>query len=144
MAKDLKLVGSDGHAPRTVRCTKDTATVIEAGDLVGIDSGLIIKATATSAKASYAPNGAAAGVTVVDVTEGNDFMLECDAGTNFAVTHKGGEYDIAVDGSTGKITLDQGNNTYKVLLVDIGENAGTVDAKTNVRVRINKPLDLRA
>jgi len=141
MARDFEFIGSDGHAPRTKLATKDTATVIEAGDLVAIASGLIIKATATSTKIAYAPNAAPAGVTTVDVTQGNDFLLRGDAESNFAVTQKAGEYDIAVDGTTGKQTLNQGGTTYKVLMVDFGEDAGVVDAATNINVKINKPID---
>ena len=137
MAKDFKVVGDEQL--RTVICTKESATVIEAGDLVDEDgSGYIAKADASSTKVAYCPKGAPAGVTDVEVTVGNDFVLEGTADANFAIANKGTEVDLVMDSTTQKIDL--GTSTTDVFLVDISENAGTVGAATGVRVRINKPL----
>lgn len=137
MAKDFRVVGDEQL--RTVICTKESATVIEAGDLVDEDgSGYIAKADASSARVAYCPKGAPAGVTDVEVTVGNDFVLEGTADANFAIANKGAEVDLVI--STDKQLIDLGESTTDVFRVDISENAGTVGAKNGVRVRINKPL----
>ena len=123
---------------RTVIAKKASETVIEAGDLVGITSGLIVKAGAETTALAYAPYGAGNGETEVEVTIGSDFILEGTADENFAVTHKGTEVDVAIDDGTQLIDID--SSTYDVLLVDVSQDAGTVDAKTGVRVKINKPI----
>lgn len=123
---------------RTVKATKASGTVIEAGDLVALSSGLIIKATAGSTRVAYAPNGAPAGVTQVDVTVGNDFTLVCDSDAAFAVTDKGATHDIVVSGGVQK--LDIGETSTNVLRVGIGEDAGTASSASNVEVKIEAPL----
>ena len=137
MAKDFTVVGGL-HGVPTVFITKASATVIEAGDLVALDTGLAIKATAASTALAYAPNGAGDGETKIEVTVGNDFLLEGTADANFAVTNKGTEVDVVVASTVQKIDL--GSSTTDVLKVDISENAGTVGSANNVRVKINKPL----
>lgn len=134
---DFKIVGGINGVP-TVLATKASATVIEAGDLVAIDTGLIIKATAASTAIAYAPNGAGAGKTKIEVTVGNDFVLEGTADANFAVANKGAEVDVVV--ASGVQKIDLGESTTDVLKVDISENAGTAGSASNVRVKINKPL----
>ena len=134
---DFKIVGGINGVP-TVLATKASATVIEAGDLVAIDTGLIIKATANSTAIAYAPNGAGNGETKIEVTVGNDFVLEGTARDNFAVANKGAEVDVIVASGVQKINL--GESTTDVLKVDISENAGTAGSASNVRVKINKPL----
>lgn len=126
---------NDAEQLRTVRAVKESATVIEAGDLVAMSSGYIIKATAASAKIAYCPEGAAAGTTEVEVTVGCDFTLKGTADANFAITDKGGEVDVVVN--AGAQQIDLGTSATDVLLVDISENAGTVGATTDVTVRIN-------
>jgi predicted transcriptional regulator len=123
---------------RTVKCAIASATVIEAGDLVALSSGLIIKATAASTAIGYAPNGSADGETEIDVTEGNDFTLQGTADAVFAATHRGTEVDIVV--TDGVQYIDVGSSSKDVLKVGISKNAGTVDSANNVEVRINKPL----
>lgn len=136
---DVKIKGK----VRSMICTIATGTVIEAGDLVALSNGLlIIKATATSTKVALALQASASGDTEIEVTRGNvDILMDCEDA--FAVTHKGGEYDIAVSGA-GKQTLNQSGNTYKVIMVDPSQDAGTVGATTNIKCVINKPLDARA
>ena len=134
---DFKIV-SGLHGVPTVLATKASATVIEAGDLVAIDTGLIIKATATSTAIAYAPNGAGNGETKIEVTVGNDFVLEGTADANFVVAHKGAEVDVVV--ASGVQKIDLGESSTDVLKVDISENAGTAGSASNVRVKINKPL----
>lgn len=137
MAKDFKIVGGL-HGVPTVLATIASATVIEAGDMVALTNGLIVKAAANSAAIAYAPNGSANGETKIEVTVGNDFLLEGTADANFAVANKGTEVDLVVTSNVQLIDL--GESTTDVLKVDISENAGTVGAKTGVRVKINKPL----
>lgn len=136
MAKDFKIVGGL-HGVPTVLATIASATVIEAGDMVALTNGLIVKAAANSAAIAYAPNGSANGETKIEVTVGNDFLLEGTADANFAVANKGTEVDLV---GTTTLLIDLGESATDVLKVDISENAGTVGAKTGVRVKINKPL----
>ena len=133
MAK-YKLV--DGEQVRLALCTIDTATVVAAGDLVAIDTGLIIKAVAASAAIAWCPKGSATGDTTCEVTIGNDFTLKGTLDAVFAVTYKGGEYDI--EDTTQLIDLDA--SATDVLKIDTSENAGTVGSTDEVRVRINKPI----
>jgi len=132
---DFKLKNSE--QVRTVRCAKASATVIEAGDLVAIDTGLIIKAVAASTAVAYAPYGAGNGDLFVEVSVGNDFTLIGTADANFAVANKGTEVDLV---GTTNLLIDLGTSTTDVLKVGIAEDAGTVDSTKNVEVRINKPL----
>ncbi len=55
----MKYKLKDGEQVRTVRCAIASATVIAAGDLVAIDTGLIIKAVAASTAVAWCPNGSA-------------------------------------------------------------------------------------
>ena len=133
---DFKL--RNGEQVRTVLATKASATVIEAGDLVALSSGLIIKAVDGSTAIAWAPKGAGVGETEVEVTVGNDFEL---IGTNenvFAVTMKGSEVDLVV--STGTQLINDDASSTDVFKVAIDKNAGTVGSTADVVVRINKPL----
>jgi len=125
---------------RSMICTIATATVIEIGDLVAISAGLIIKATATSTKVAMALQASASGDVKIEVTRGRAEIL-MDSSDAFAVTHKGGEYDIAVSGSTGKQTVNQSGTSYKVIMIDPSQDAGIVDATTNIKCIINRPID---
>lgn len=133
---DFKL--KTGEQLRTVIAKKASATVIEAGDLVELSSGLIIKATDAGTKLAYCPNGAGNGVTDVEVTVGNDFTLVGTADANFAVANRGTEVDLVVTNNVQLIDL--GTSTTDVLLVGITADAGTVGSTANVEVKINKPL----
>ena len=132
---DFKL--KDGEQFRQVRATKDTATVIEAGDLVAISSGLIIKAVAASTAVAFTRNGAPAGTTEIDVSTGNDFTLLGTSDANFAVTDKGIVCDLV---GTTTLLIDLGTSSTDVFKVGIDETSGTAGATTNVSVRINKPI----
>jgi len=135
MAKDFEIKG--GSKVRTQLADKESATVIEAGDLVTMTSGYIVKAGASSAKIAYAPNGAAAGELQVEVTIGNDFTLVGTADANFAITDKGAEVDLV---GTTNLLIDLGESTTDVFVVGIGTTAGTAGSTANVEVKINKPL----
>lgn len=117
---------------RTTIANKASATVIPAGSLVAIDTGLIIPAVAASTKVAFCPAGGVDGETTCEVTLGCDFTLVGTADANFAVSQKGTEVDI-----TDAQLIDVGSSATDVLLVDISENAGTVGATTNVTVKIN-------
>jgi hypothetical protein len=122
---------------RTMPCAIASATVIEAGDLVTLSSGLIIKAVAGSTAIAYAPDGSANGETSIDVTIGNDFQLLGTGDANFAVTQKGTEVDLV--GTTNQL-IDVGASTTDVLKIAIDQDAGTVGSTENIAVKINKPL----
>ena len=129
---DFKTIGDY----ETKLCTIASATVIEAGDIVTLTSGLIVKAGAASATIGYCPKGSANGETQVAVSVGN-IELEGTADAVFAVTQKGTEVDIA---GTTTLLIDVGASSTDVFKVDFSENAGTVGSTEGVRVRINKPL----
>lgn len=126
----------DGEKVRMMRVTKAAGVVIEAGDLVAISAGLVIKATETSAAVAWCPNGAASADTVAEISVGNDFTLKTTGNAVFAVSYKGGEYDIDVTTQY----INYSGTTYKVLKVSPSETAGTVGTAAGVIVRINKPL----
>lgn len=132
---DFKL--KDGEQLRTVKATKASATVIEAGDLVALSSGLIIKAVAGSTAVAYAPNGAGDGETSIEVSVGNDFTLVGTADANAAITDKGAEVDLV--GTTTQL-IDLGESTTDVLKVGVAEDSLTAGSSESVEVRINKPL----
>jgi len=132
-----KYVLRDGEKVRLTRAVIATATVIEAGDLVAITSGLITKAAAASTKLAWCPDGHAANSgTSVEVTLGNDFTLVGTGDAAFAVTHRGVAHDI-VDTTQ---YIDVGTSSTNVLTVDISEDAGVVDSAAGITVRINKPI----
>lgn len=134
---DFKL--RNGEQVRTVKAVKESATVIEAGDLVDFDgSGYIAKADASSTAIAYCPKGAAAGTTDVEVTVGNDFELVGTAAHNFAITYKGAEVDLVMSGNDQQIDLDA--SSKDVFKVAIDKAAGTVGSTASVVVKINKPL----
>lgn len=136
MAKDFRVVGDE--ILRTVICTIASATVIEAGDLCELSSGLPVKGTATGAKVAYSPFACPSGDTQIELTVGTDFVLEGDGDAVFAVANKGALADIVISGSTQQIDISA--SATDVLVVDISENAGTVGSASDIRVKINKPL----
>jgi len=136
---DFVLNGVNAEQLRTVKATKESATVIEAGDLVDEDgSGYIAKADASSAKIAYCPEGAAAGTTEVEITVGNDFELLGTGDAVFAIAQKGTEVDVVMDGNDQQI--DVGTSSTKVLTISPADDAGTVGSASNIRVKINKPI----
>ena len=133
---DFRLKG--GEALRTVRCLIASATVIEPGDMVTLDTGLIVKADETSVNIAWCEQGSADGETVCEVSVGNDFTLLGTTDANFAVTDKGLEVDMVI--ATGVQLIDLGASSTDVFKVAISETAGTVGSTSDVEVRINKPL----
>ncbi|PIX94077.1 MAG: hypothetical protein COZ25_07395 [Ignavibacteria bacterium CG_4_10_14_3_um_filter_37_18] len=126
----------DSEMLRTIIAPIATDTVIEAGDLVTVSSGLIIKAVAASTTLAFSPKAHVANSgTEIEVTVGNDFTLTGTMDVNFAAAYRGVEYDI----NDTTQTIDQGASVTKVLKVSIGADAGTVGTATGVNVRINKP-----
>lgn len=136
MAKDFKVVSEEQL--RTVPCAIASATVIEAGDLVKLATGLIVKDNAAGARVAYAPEACADGETTIEVTVGNDFVLEGTADAVFAVTDKGELHDVVMNGTAQEI--DIGTASTNVLRLDISEDAGTVGSAAKVRFRIALPL----
>jgi hypothetical protein len=135
MAVKYKVV--DAEKMRTRLMPIATATAIEAGDLVTVSSGLIIKAVALSDVVGYAPNAHPANSgTTIEVSVGNDFTLRGTMDVVFAAAYRGVEYDI----NDTTQTIDQGGTSKKVLKVSTATDAGVVGSASNVEVRINKPL----
>lgn len=135
MAKKFRVVGDE--ALRTIRISKESATVIAAGDLAAKDAnGYAIKAAAASTAVAYCPNGAPAGQLFAEVTIGNDFKLIGTADANFALTDKGALADIV---DTTQL-IDVSGNATDVLQVSPEVDAGTVGSTKNIKVKINKPI----
>lgn len=139
MAKDFKIRGGL-HGIPTVFVPKASATVIEAGDLVAIDSGsLVVKAGAASTAIAYAPNGAANGDTVCEITVGNDFELvglkEADAA--YATDQRGDLCDLK---GTTDLIIDNDTSSTNVFQIAVDQDAGVVGSKYNIAVKINKPI----
>ena len=135
MAKKFEVVGDEAF--RTIRLSKEAGVTIAAGDLVAMDSnGYAVVAAAASTAVAYCPNGAASAALFADVTIGNDFLLSGTLDENFAITMKGALADI--DDTTQVIDVSA-SSTY-VLQLSITNDAGTVGATSNVKVKINKPL----
>lgn len=133
---DFKI--KDGEQYRLKTCEVASATVIEAGDLVALDSGLIVKAEANDIAVAYCPKGSADGEESCEVTVGNDFTLTGEADANFAKTNRGSTCDIVLN--NGTIQIDLGASSTNVLRVGIGEDAGVVGSDEDIEVRIEKPL----
>lgn len=116
-----------------------SATVIEDGDLVTLDSnGLVIKAVAASTKLAYATKGSADGDVEIEITVGNDFTLLGTGDAVFAESMRGSEVDLV--GTTTQL-IDVGLSATDVLRIVPYNDAGTVGSASNIEVRINKPLD---
>ena len=127
----------NGEEVRTRIVTVASATVIPAGSLVALSSGIAIKAVAGSTAIAFTEKGSADGETEMEVTVGNDFSLVGTADANFAVTDKGIECDLV---GTTTLLIDLGESTTKVFKVGIGTDSGTAGSTADVEVKINKPL----
>jgi len=123
---------------RTGLLPKATGVTIEAGDLIMLTSGLVVKATALGARVAYCPQGAASAALTCEATIGR-VKLKGDASDVFAVAQRGLAYDIAVDGD-GKQTINQSGTTYKPLMMS-PKNAGVVGSASDVNVEIVRPLE---
>lgn len=133
---DFKVVSDE--ILRTVICTIASATVIESGDVCAISSGLIIKGVDASTKLAYSPAASPSGDTQIELTVGNNFVLEGTGDAVFAVAQKGTAVDLVVN--TGVQQIDVGTSSTLVFAIDMSENAGTVGSASGIRVRINKPI----
>lgn len=125
---------------RTVKAPIATATVIEAGDLVTLSSGLIVKAGAASTSVAYAPNAHPANSgTSIDVSIGNDFTLigQKDADAAFAEAQYGALCDVA---GTTDLIIDNDTASTNVLQISISKDAGVIGSKKNIEVKIAKPI----
>lgn len=138
MAKDFTLVTSYAGGMPMKTLAKASETVIEAGDMVALTSGLATKAGASSAAFAFSPSGAIAGETTVQVLNDKEAEFTGTADANFAVANRGAEVDLVMSGTRQEIDL--GTSSTDVFKVSIGTDAGTVDVKTGVKVRINKFL----
>lgn len=121
----------------TRKVLKDTATVLEKGDMVTLSSGLLIKAVAASTALGYCIADAPAGETEVLVLSDPNIIFAGTGDANYAVTMQGTEVDLV--GTTTQL-IDVGASTTDVFKIEIGTEAGTVGSANNIRVRINKPL----
>ena len=133
----MKYKLKEGEKVRTRIASIETATVIEAGDLVTVSAGYIVKAAAASTAVAWSPNAHAANSgTEIEVSVGNDFTLLTTGEAAFAIAYKGGEYDI----NDTTQTIDWDASTTDVLKISIDKSAGVVGSADDIEVRINKPL----
>jgi hypothetical protein len=131
---------ADGERVRLVKATIAYDTVIAAGDLVTLDTGLIIKAVAASTAVAWCPLGHASGATTdttCEVTVGNDFTLRGTLDTTYLGTHQGTV--CTIDDTTQEVDVSDTGGT-DLIIVGIGESVGVVGVASGVEVRINKPL----
>ena len=121
----------------TIPATIASETVVEAGDLVELDTGIVIKATATAAAVAFAPQGSVDGETEIEISKGYVELVGTGDAV-FANSYKGTEVDLS--GSTNLKIDVTGGTTYKVLLIASSTDAGTVDSADDIKVFINKPI----
>lgn len=132
MAQDFTILEEYETVPMTIA----SATVIEAGDVVGLTSGIVVKGTAAHTELGFAPTANASGETTIAVTRGR-VLLKGTSDANYAVTDKALYVDLV--GTTTQL-IDLGESTTDVFQVAADTEAGTVGATTDVKVRINKPI----
>jgi hypothetical protein len=122
----------DGEQVRTRLMPIETATAIEAGDLVTIASGYIIKAVAASTAVAFAPKAHPANSgTSIEITVGNDFTLIGTADANYAATDFGNL--CGIDDTTQAIDLGDSSSELRIV-------GGTVGSTANVEVKIYAPI----
>lgn len=133
---DFKVVSEE--ILRTEICVIASAEVIEAGDLVEASSGLPVKATATGAKLAFSPFASPSGDTQIELTIGNDFILEGTGDAAYAVADKGTAADLVVPG--GAQQIDVSASSTNVFIVCMGQPNAVVGSAANIRVIIALPL----
>lgn len=134
---DFKVVGDE--ALRTAFAKIATTTVIEAGDVVEASSGLAVKGTATAAKIAYSPKAHAnGGGTQIEVTVGNNFVLQGTGDAAFADADMGTAADLVVT-STVQL-IDVSGSSTNVFIVCLDQPDAVVGATTGINVVIALPL----
>ena len=126
----------NGEQVRTQAVTIASATVIPAGAMAGMTTGLAVDAIETTPAIAWCPAGSADGETTCYLTVGNDFTLTGPGDAAFAVAYKGTAVDLT---ATQDIDVT-GGTTYKVVTIGIAEDAGVVDSAEDIEVRIALPL----
>lgn len=137
MAADFKLITSYVGGEPCLIIPKASATVIEAGDMVTVTSGLAVKAGAASAVIGFTPYGAIAGELSVKVLDDKNAIFEGTGAANFAVAQRGTEVDMS---GTTDLLINSAASTTDVFKIDTSINAGTVGSTAKIIVRINKPI----
>lgn len=138
MAKDFTLVNPYAEGMPMKTLAKGSSTVIEAGDMVTLTSGLVTKADHSSASLGYAPFGAGKGETTVQILNDRDAEFIGTADDVFAVTQRGTEVDLVMSGTAQ--CIDVWKSTTDVFKVSVGTDAGVVGSANDVKVKINKFL----
>ena len=137
MAKDFE-IKQQGPGFRTRVAEIASETVIEPGDLVGMDSNLIVKADHSTGALAYAINGSAAGETSIEITEGNDFTLVGTGDDVYSEDYRGDLVDLVM--ATNDQRIDVETSSKKVFQIIGAEDSGVVGSASGIEVRINKPL----
>ena len=137
MAKDFE-IKQQGPGFRTRVAEIASETVIEAGDMVGMDSNLIVKADHSTGALAYAINGSAAGETSIEITEGNDFTLVGTGDDVYSEDYRGDLVDLVM--STNDQRIDVETSSKKVFQIIGAEDSGVVGSASGIEVRINKSL----
>jgi len=137
MAKDFE-IKQQGPNFQTRVCEVATGEVIEAGDLVAMESNLIVKADASNTTIAYSINGSADGETSTEVTVGNDFTLVGTGDRVYSEDYRGDSVDVVMSSTTQTIAL--ATSSTNVFTVQGAEDSGVVDSTSKVEVRIAKPI----
>lgn len=116
---------------------KASATVIPAGSMVTLASGLAIKWVAASTALAYAPFGAGDGETEVMILDDPKAEFTGKGDAVFAVAQRGTEVDLV--GTTTQL-IDVGASSTDVFKISVDKNAGTVGSTDDIAIRINKFL----
>lgn len=135
MAKDFRLESPASYNVK--RLVKASATVLEAWDMVALDTWLAIKAVAASTAIAFCMAPAADWETEVVVCADPNAIFVWTADANFAVTDRWLEVDLVW---TTTQLIDLWESTTDVFKVLPTEDAWTAWATTEVKVKINKFL----
>jgi hypothetical protein len=134
---DFKLQKAYTEGTPLLTLAKASATVIEAGDMVALASGLAIKAVAASTEIAFSPSGAPAGETTVQVLVDRQASFIGTGAAVFAVANRGKVCDLS--GTTNQL-INSAAILTGVFKIDAGDDAGTVGSTANMVARIEKTL----
>lgn len=137
MAKDFT-IKQKGPSFQTRVCEVASAEVIEPGDLVALESNLIVKADAANTAIAYSINGSADGETSTEITVGNDFTLVGTGDRVWSEDYRGDSCDVVMSSTTQTVAL--ATSSTNVFQVIGAEDSGVVGSASNVEVKIAKPI----
>ncbi len=139
-AKNFEILNAGEHF-RTGYLAKGSATVITAGRMVALSSGLAVEAGAASAAIANCPDGAPAGETKCPVIADKEAEFIGTGDANYAVAQRGTEVDIVMSSSDQLIDVGASStDVFKISPYDTTKHGTTVGAVGNIVVKINKHI----